>query len=107
MRKIEKLEATLKEVVGDIYFNLYKHYDEITVEVTPENLINLMTKLVNNESLDFKQCQDLCGVDYLTYKNQEKDDSAMRFAVVYHLLSLTHNWRVRVKCFAKIGRAHV
>ncbi len=100
MRKIEKLEATLKEVVGDIYFNLYKHYDEITVEVTPENLIKLMSKLANDESLDFKQCQDLCGVDYLTYKNQEKDDSVMRFAVVYHLLSLTHNWRVRVKCFA-------
>ena len=99
MTKLEKLSGVLSEVVGSLYFNLYQHYDEITIEVKPEKLIDLMSILYEHKNLDFKQCQDLCGVDYLTYKNEEKDDSVMRFAVVYHLLSLTHNWRVRVKCF--------
>ncbi len=99
MRKIEKLESTLGAIVGGVYFNLYQSYNEITLEVSSGNLVDLMTILFENEELDFKQCQDLCGVDYLTYKNQEKDDTSMRFAVVYHLLSLTHNWRIRVKCF--------
>ena len=42
---------------------------------------------------------DLCGVDYLTYG--EGNYTGLRFATVYHLLSLKHNWRVRVKTFAK------
>lgn len=103
MRKIEQLELALKEAVGDIYANLYKFKDqEITLEVAPERLIELMTKLAKDENLAFAQCQDVCGVDYLTYKDQqdEKPANSLRFAVVYHLLSVKHNWRVRVKCFA-------
>lgn len=105
MKKIEKLEFSINEILGTLYTNLYKFKDqEITIEVSPENLIQVMTELVNNESLAFAQCQDVCGVDYLTYKNQEEDEfpqDAKRFAVVYHLLSLKHNWRIRVKCFAE------
>jgi NADH-quinone oxidoreductase subunit C len=99
MTKLENLELALSEVATGLYINLYKSNGEITIEVAPEKLIELMTILSEHQRLDFKQCQDLCGVDYLTYKNEEKDDSAMRFAVVYHLLSLTNNWRIRVKCF--------
>ncbi len=101
MTKLQRLENTLNEVVGGVYHNLYKFKDqELTLEVTPAKLIELMTKLANDERLAFAQCQDVCGVDYLTYGNQEKSDDALRFAVVYHLLSIKHNWRVRVKCFA-------
>lgn len=104
MKKIEQLESVLTEVVGNIYSNLYKFKDqEITLEVTPDKLIELMTRLASDQRLSFKQCQDVCGVDYLTYKEQQDDRpaDALRFAVVYHLLSIQHNWRVRVKCFAE------
>lgn len=103
MRKIEQLEQAITEVLGGVYSNLYKFKDqEITLNVTPSNLLDLMTKLANDERLAFAQCQDVCGIDYLTYKDQqdEKPADALRFAVVYHLLSIKHNWRVRVKCFA-------
>ncbi|TXJ02272.1 MAG: NADH-quinone oxidoreductase subunit C [Neisseriales bacterium] len=103
MKKIEQLELALTETVGEIYSNLYKFKDqEITLEVTPEHLIELMSTLAKNERLAFAQCQDVCGIDYLTYRDQqdEKPADALRFAVVYHLLSVKHNWRVRVKCFA-------
>ena len=41
---------------------------------------------------------DVCGVDYSTYGDGARDGP--RFAVVYHLLSLEHNWRLRVRVFA-------
>lgn len=103
MKKIEQLELALTETVDEIYSNLYKFKDqEITLEVMPEHLIELMSTLAKNERLAFAQCQDVCGIDYLTYRDQqdEKPADALRFAVVYHLLSVKHNWRVRVKCFA-------
>ncbi|MGL6045973.1 MAG: NADH-quinone oxidoreductase subunit C, partial [Vogesella sp.] len=42
---------------------------------------------------------DICGMDYSTYKDEPQDGP--RFAVVYHLLSLTHNTRIRVRIFAE------
>jgi NADH-quinone oxidoreductase subunit B len=49
-------------------------------------------------TLRFEQLIDLCGVDYSDYKNQPWD--GLRFCVVSHLLSVTHNWRLRLKVFA-------
>ncbi|AUR51382.1 NADH-quinone oxidoreductase subunit C [Aquella oligotrophica] len=100
MSKLDRLEAALVEVAGNIYSNLYRHYNEITIEVSPDRLIELMNKLALNDKLSFEQCQDVCGVDYLSYKNEEKSEDALRFAVVYHLLSQKYNWRLRVKTFA-------
>lgn len=103
MKKIELLESTVSELLGNVYSGLHKFKDqEITLEVAPEKLIELMTTLATHERLAFAQCQDVCGVDYLTYKEQqdEKPADAPRFAAVYHLLSVKHNWRIRVKCFA-------
>ena len=104
MKKIDQLEAQVVELLSGVYSNLYKFKDqEITLEVAPNNLIELMTKLAKHEKLAFSQCQDVCGIDYLTYKEQqdEKPADAPRFAAVYHLLSVKHNWRIRVKCFAE------
>lgn len=100
MSKLDRLKAALVEVAGNIYSNLYRHYNEITIEVSPDRLIELMNKLALNDKLSFEQCQDVCGVDYLSYKNEEKSEDALRFAVVYHLLSQKYNWRLRVKTFA-------
>lgn len=100
MSKLDRLEAALVEVAGNIYNNLYRHYNEITIEVSPDRLIELMNKLALDDKLSFEQCQDVCGVDYLNYKNEEKSEDALRFAVVYHLLSQKYNWRLRVKTFA-------
>lgn len=100
MSKLDRLEAALVEVASNIYSNLYRHYNEITIEVSPDRLIELMNKLALDDKLSFEQCQDVCGVDYLSYKNEEKSEDALRFAVVYHLLSQKYNWRLRVKTFA-------
>jgi len=101
MTKLERLESALIEILDGLYSNLRKSHGEITIEISPANLIVAMTKLASDEKLSFEQCQDVCGVDYLHYKNQDEFSDTKRFAVVYHLLSNKYNWRLRVKCFAE------
>lgn len=63
--------------------------DELIFTVKREELRKFMTFLFNDANCDFKQLLDVCGVDY-----PERDE---RFEVVYNLLSLKHNLRLRVK----------
>lgn len=72
-------------------------YDQLTIVIDPKDLYEIMLKLRDDKTTRFEQCVDLCGVDYSTYHN---DYEGKRFAVVYHLLSYTHNWRLRIKTFA-------
>ena len=62
---------------------------ELTVRVRRESLPKVLTFLRDNVNAQFKQLMDVCGADY--------PDRELRFEVVYHLLSLTHNTRIRVK----------
>lgn len=101
MTKLERLENALNEGLEGLFASMQKGFGELTLEIIPTNLITVMNKLATDERFAFEQCQDVCGVDYLNYKNQELPDNCKRFAVVYHLLSTKHNWRVRVKCFAE------
>jgi NADH-quinone oxidoreductase subunit C len=57
-----------------------------------------MRVLRDHSDLQFEELIDLCGVDYSTYGDGAWDGP--RFAVVSHLLSMTHNWRLRVRVFA-------
>ena len=54
--------------------------------------------LRDDADLKFEQNVDLCGVDYSSYKDQPWEGP--RFCVVSHLLSVSKNWRVRLKVFA-------
>ncbi len=62
---------------------------ELMLETTPDKLIALLTFLKNDSRCLFAQLADVCGVDW---PEREK-----RFDVVYNLLSLANNQRVRVK----------
>lgn len=69
---------------------------ELTITVNPDTIVTVLTQLRESKDTLFEQCVDLCGVDYLTYHD---DYVGPRFAVVYHLLSIEHNVRLRVKAF--------
>ncbi|KAI8607426.1 hypothetical protein BC830DRAFT_1050136, partial [Chytriomyces sp. MP71] len=71
-------------------FSVYK--DELTIHVAPSGLLPVMTFLRDHTNTQFKQMVDVCGVDYPTRPN--------RFEVVYHLLSVRNNTRIRVKTYA-------
>jgi NADH-quinone oxidoreductase subunit C len=70
---------------------------EITVEVAPGAYHATCLKLRDAPELRFEQVLDLCGVDYSTYGGARVPQGG-RFAVVLHLLSVTHNWRLRLRC---------
>jgi len=70
---------------------------EVTFELRREDWRRACKALRDDRNLGFEQLIDLCGVDYLTYG--EKERQAPRFAVVVHLLSLRHNRRVRLRAF--------
>jgi NADH-quinone oxidoreductase subunit C len=71
---------------------------ELTVEVPAAQYAATCLRLRDDPALRFEQLIDLCGVDYATYG--ERAPRAGRFAVVLHLLSHAHNWRLRVRCAA-------
>ncbi len=71
-------------------FTVYK--DELTLCIAPSAVLPVMQFLRDHTATQFKQVIDVCGVDYPTKPN--------RFQVVYHLLSLRYNTRIRVKTYA-------
>lgn len=96
--KLETLEAALQHALGGHLQSLVKAVGEITVVVKASDYLSAMRVLRDHADLRFEQLIDLCGLDYSTYGDGAWDGP--RFAVVNHLLSITHNWRVRVRVFA-------
>jgi len=87
----------LQETLGDCIEELTLALGEVTVVVDKGNYLRAMRALRESAGLQFEELIDLCGVDYSGYG--EGTWRGARFAVVSHLLSLTHNWRVRVRVF--------
>lgn len=70
---------------------------ELTLEVGAKEYRSIALQLRDHPDLRFEQLIDLCGIDYSTYADRPWERS--RFAVVLHLLSVTHNWRLRLRVF--------
>ncbi len=96
--KIETLEAALRNALGSQIRSLTVALGEVTVVVDASEYLSTMRQLRDHADLRFEELIDLCGVDYSTYGDGVWDGP--RFAVVCHLLSVTHNWRLRVRVFA-------
>ena len=96
--KLEVLSQNLQKHLGDRVKALQTALGEITIDVDASDYLDVMTTLRDEPELRFEELMDLCGVDYSTYGNSEW--TGKRFAAVSHLLSITHNWRIRVRCFA-------
>ena len=95
--KLEALELALKNALGE-GAAITTALGEVTVVVKAADYLASMQKLRDDPTLRFQELVDLCGVDYLSYGEGTWD--GLRFAVVTHLLSIEHNWRVRVRVFA-------
>ena len=115
-RLLSLVEARSKEY--DVKLKISR--EELTAEVDSKNVKDVMLILQSDKSIALTQFSDLTVVDYLKFGisdwdtqktsasgfsravSVKKDNSVQmkkRFAVVYHLLSMTHNWRLRVKVF--------
>jgi NADH-quinone oxidoreductase subunit C len=96
--KLEVLELALKKALGEDV-SISVALGEVTVVVKPAGYLAAMQTLRDDPALRFDQLIDLCGVDYSQYGEGTWDGA--RFAAVSHLLSVEHNWRVRVRVFAQ------
>jgi NADH-quinone oxidoreductase subunit C len=87
--KLNALAEAAKAKLGDALTGSVLAYGELTLLVERERIVDVLRILKDDAEFRFHQLIDLCGADY--------PDRARRFDVVYHLLSLTQNLRIRVK----------
>lgn len=84
---VEGLADELRALIGADLLALVEAHDEMTLIVARDSLYQVMVKL--RDGAAYQQLMEIAGVDYL--------DRPERFEVVYHLLSVTRNHRLRVK----------
>ncbi|KTC64567.1 NADH dehydrogenase I chain C (plasmid) [Legionella adelaidensis] len=121
MKKLNKLAELIKETFAGSLSAISLAQEEITIEVPVSNIKHILLQLRDRAEFGFDQLIDICAVDYLYYGHYDwQTESATetgfsrgvepqetlaytidkpRFAVVYHLLSLKKNQRLRVKVF--------
>ncbi len=114
---IEGLKAKLEQQLSDVILDCECRFDELTIYIPSDNIVAVCKTL--RDKFGFEQLIDLCGVDYSEYGgsawetkeasnngfsravdgagNMEPVPEGLRFAVVYHLLSIQHNQRLRIK----------
>jgi NADH-quinone oxidoreductase subunit C len=113
---LSTLRANLTNLLGDKLAGVEERLGELTVVVKAAGMQDVLTRLRDVAELRFEQLIDLCGVDYSTYGSDVSEGGAYfrsdiapadtaahphRFAVVYNLLSVKHNVRIRVRIFAE------
>lgn len=122
---IETMATRVAARFGEQLIRVESSCGELTFEVPKESLLDVALALRDEEEFAFDQLTDVCGVDYLTYATDEWNTYTAtgtgfsrgverepvvldetdafperRFAVVYHLLSINHNLRLRLRVFA-------
>ena len=122
MNKTNNLVCNLKKLEQFPSLDIDESFHEVTVTCCNEDILNFLSKLKDDNNFDFNQLIDVCVVDYLKYGVPDwetvqatengfsracetqpaaypQNMHSQRFAVVYHLLSTTHNHRIRVKTY--------
>ncbi len=114
---IKALKAKLEQQLSDVILDCEWRHEEITIHIPAESILVVAEQL--RDQFGFEQLIDICGVDYSQYGgtawetkgasdrgfsravdgagNMEPVSEGFRFAVVYHLLSIQHNQRLRIK----------
>jgi NADH-quinone oxidoreductase subunit C len=97
--KLQNLEQALREVLADKVQSLSFALGELTLVVKAGDYLSVCQQLRDEPALGFDTLIDLCGMDYQSYGEGAWD--GQRYATVLHLLSVVHNWRLRVRVFAQ------
>jgi NADH-quinone oxidoreductase subunit C len=122
--RLERLATLLEEAFPGKLVRTANHTRELTYETRPSDLLEVAMMLRERPGLEFQMCMDVCGVDYLQHGRAEwktehatvsgfsrgvargmssggDEKPGRRFAVVYHLLSISQNQRLRLKVFCE------
>ena len=96
-QKLDTLQEALQTTLGDTLQSLVRARVEITITVPAARYLEVAKTLRDHPALKFEQLIDLCGVDYSSWRDAAWNGP--RFCVVSHLLSVSLNWRLRLKVF--------
>ena len=118
---LQQFHTRLCDFFGNKLISSVIKYDELTLEVDSQNILDVLSSLRKESDFNFEELIDLCGIDYQSFgkADWETEDTTSsgfsrgvstdvysddlnkptRFAVVYHLLSLKHNRRARVRAY--------
>jgi NADH-quinone oxidoreductase subunit C len=120
--RLETLRGAIEAALPDALVRVPNHTGELTYEVAAGGLLTAAVVLRDLPGLKFEMCMDVCGVDYLAHGRDEWNTqdatssgfsrgvarsgqrvgelpAGRRFAVVYHLLSVSLNQRLRLRVF--------
>ena len=92
--RLQRLSDAIERVLG---LKPVERLGELTLEVKAADYRAVAQTLRDHAELRFDELIDLCGVDYSTYGDQPRERE--RFAAVLHLVSVEHNWRLRLRTF--------
>ncbi|HEY4698612.1 MAG TPA: NADH-quinone oxidoreductase subunit C [Gallionella sp.] len=111
---LSTLRTNLTSVFGDKLVSAEEKLGELTVVVRTAAMLEVLTRLRDAAEFRFELMMDLCGMDYSAYGSDVSEGGAYfrsedtpvaahpsRFSVVYHLLSVAHNTRLRVRVYAE------
>ena len=120
--RLEDLAEVLNKCLGDAINSSEIEFGELTVVIAPARLMEVANTLRTDPLFSFTQLSDISGVDYLTFGDADWQTGNAstsgfsrgvsvgevsgsyprghgRFSVVYHLLSVVHNYRLRLKTY--------
>ena len=97
--KLENLESAVKGVIGERLVQSHLALGELTVVVSAKDYLQVMFDLRDSAATCFEQFIELRGVHHSLLGDVLWQGK--RFAVVSHLTSVKHNWRLRVRVFAE------
>ena len=107
MSRLSTLQQNLLDCLGQ-EADVVMAFDELTLTVAADQWVAVAERLRDEPSLKFESCIDLCGMDYLTYGHgkEGQPEAAIptfpaRYAIVAQLMSVTHNWRLRIRTWPK------
>lgn len=95
--RLETLTQNLQSVLGGKLKTIVVAVNEVTVECKSADLLEVVSTLRDHAVFKFEQLIDLCGMDYEDYG--EGTWEGLRFATVYHLMSVSLNHRLRLRVF--------
>jgi len=120
---LETIAGVVEDQLGQVLKRVASTCGELTFEVAPAQLLSVAATLREHSALRFEMLMDLCGIDYLDYgkvewQTTDATDSGFsrgvqrgpqhsgpagqgRFAVIYHLLSVSNNARLRLRVFCE------
>lgn len=86
---LKELGGYIRDTLGSSVEDMSVRLGELTITIRRDDLLKVMKFLKDDANCQFLTLLDVCGVDY--------PDDDERFEIVYHMLSMTHNNRIRVK----------